>query len=217
MPHRVTWSRSILSPSPASSDIDDDDHDDGSPIKEITIIPYDARLARELDLADCGERAVFRETPFTLAKLRGGKKRGGGRCGEEPPKRRGNIHPATTDGKAPLEILGPVKGSKGKVEDPAQEGRAALVRPSQWKSNYWYDIHGKPIPKAPPAPSKRSLIDELDDPQNTAVSRVKKGKKAAPKRKKAGKSAEEDKPVFRMIREYSSPLPRLVGGSKEAS
>ena len=198
MPANDPWSRSILSASPSSSSETDDDAPTDNRSLPYNSLSRNADLARELDLGTRDDRAVFKQTPFTLAKMRGGKTNGSTRANES--KTKGNIVPATS------------VNHKGKTEQvvekqkagPAEE-REPSYKPKWQKNTGWYNAHNKPIPLGPPP--KRSILSSLDEEDRTYQSKAlgtkskKAAKKPGEKGKKGTKADEEERPVFKRIRE----------------
>lgn len=218
MPEEDPWSRSILTPSPRSRDSDSNSENESpTTSKKKVFICSDAELARDLDISNRDDRAIFKETPFTMAKMGGGKKGGAGRVDEQPVKKRGNIQPATDDGRPPPFNVVP---NKDKVNRPVEKDRPAPFRP-QYRHNGWYDNHSKPVSIGPSAtrqaPLKRSLIDTLDNLEGVTTSKAKAkakatagAKKTARKGKKVG-DVDVEKVTFSRIRTLRSPQSFAMG------
>ena len=196
MPNEDLWSRSILTPSLDSSSSDEDQDDDYERHSRLSYsLCRDAELARELDLTSREDRAVVKQTPFTLAKKQTGKKKfGEDRAGEDLPTRRGNIQPATVNGRKPVE------GDKAVMGD--RESTVLMERLPYWKGSGWYNNHNQPI--IANAPTKRSFpggTDKLTGARKATRKTKKTLDATAPKGKKGGIGDEDDRPVFRRIRE----------------
>lgn len=208
MPDDSRWSRSILSPSPVSSD-EDDDADKIPPSRFVTSLSRDTDLARELDLSSREDRTYFRENPFTKAKANAGKKAAAKPDGGEKTKKRGNIRTATVDGCPQIEVEKPAPAKKGDALYAEEEEEGGGWKRKQWnKGSGWLNNRHQPIPAGPPP--KRSIIDEIDDPK-TGVAKKGKGKakkgdkQTTTKGKKGGKA--DEGVVFRKIREHPRNYP----------
>ncbi|EIW66427.1 hypothetical protein M231_02337 [Tremella mesenterica] len=158
------WSSSFRSPSPTS----DDDNIGDVPLYSHTL-SRDAQLAADLNLNSREDRAIFKETPFTLASSRGKK--------SLPP----SSHP---DGclagvRAREEEKKKARGKN--IED--EPWRAARSNdPSSWwkrKNSVWTDAHGNPVASEKGAPTKKqkTVLERVDE----VIEKKPRGKKKTSK------------------------------------
>ena len=185
----------MLSPSLDSFSSDEDQDDEhGLHSRPFYSLSRDAQLACELDLSTREDRAVYKQTPFTIAKKQTDKKARDERAAKSLSTRRGNIQPASLDGWKPAERKEPVKSDQG--------GTILTERPPYWKSSGWYNNHNQPIiANAPPNRSFPSAPNKSSGTGNTIRKTKKRLNQIVQKGKKGGVADEDDRPIFRRIRE----------------
>lgn len=200
------WSRSLLD-TPSPPPLDDDD----GYLADLISFCHDTDLTAELDLSRRDDRAVVRETPFTLAKLRSKTKDkipGGSQTDDNRP--RGNIVTAEDATRPGYRKASPI-------------GKGA----TDWKNtSAWSTANGEPIPYSALPPRKgieikhqgttTKVVNKAHVPVSRApakkplppkgtTTKAKAKPKAAPAAKKGkGKKASDDKIEFRRLRELPS-------------
>lgn len=189
------WSRSFVSPTPSPTSFSDTD--DAVPQNGFIILSRDNDLANELDLSRREDRAVIKETPFTLAKLRAQHKAAKGNDAREKDGTRmgGSIRTADSTDDPP--------SSSAKAR-----GTASTSAPKKRRvaNTGWMNRDGEPLPAGPMTKSgKRGISEQVPGPSSKPARKVattgadQPPAKCARKTKK--KKADTDKVEFRRLRE----------------
>lgn len=182
---RDPWSTGILrTPSPTSSDSDDN----FPAVNGFIQLSRDNDLANELDLSRREDRAVVKETPFTLAKLRAQQQASKGNSRDE---RRSGGPIRTADGRdVPSSTNPPPANARRKKRRVANTG---------WTDSNGEALEARPITKK----GKRGVQSEVK--RKPARKESAQALKAAPKRKNIRKH-DDDKVEFHKLRQLLEPL-----------